>query len=71
MCVPLSSNLRWARVPGCVQLSSVSTGLGRESVALGYRVLTLDKSALTQRTATLWREDLTLVLDGIDIALGA
>ena len=33
VCVPLTSNIRWAEAPGNVQLSTRLTGLPKESVA--------------------------------------
>ena len=70
VCVPLTSNLKWAGAPGNVLLSSRSTGLPKESVANVSQVVTLDKALLTERTAKLSRANLELVLSGIDVVLG-
>lgn len=70
VCVPLTSNLRWANVPGNVLLGSRTTGLPSESVANVSQVSTLDRSLLTERTGMLDASRLSLVLDGIDVVLG-
>jgi len=56
--------------PGNVLLSSSATGLPRESVANVSQLVTLDKTALTERTGKLSRPKLELVLSGIDAVLG-
>jgi mRNA interferase MazF len=68
--VALTSNLRWADGPGNVRLSARTTGLPRECVANVSRVVTLDKSHLTERAGKLSRAKLDLVLAGIDVVLG-
>jgi mRNA interferase MazF len=70
VCVPLTSNLKWATVPGNVLLSSSVTGLPRESVANVSQLVTLDRTDLTERTGKLARPKLGLVLSGIDLVLG-
>jgi mRNA interferase MazF len=70
VCVPLTSNLKWAPAPGNVLLPSSSTGLPRESVANVSQLVTLDKTDLTERTGKLARPKLDLVLSGIDVVLG-
>lgn len=70
VCVPLTSNLKWATAPGNVLLPSNMTGLPKESVANVSQLVTLDKTDLTERTGTLARSKLELVLSGIDVVLG-
>lgn len=70
VCVPLTSNLRWAAAPGNVLLSARMTGLSRDSVANVSQIVTLDKTLLTDRTGRLPRAKLQLVLGGIDVVLG-
>ena len=70
VCVALTSNLKWATAPGNVSLSSSATGLPKESVANVSQLVTLDKTALTERTGKLSRSKLELVLSGIDAVLG-
>jgi mRNA interferase MazF len=70
VCVPLTSNLRWADAPGNVLLPARSTGLGRDSVANVSQLLTLDRDALTERAGRVSARQLTLVFVGIDLVLG-
>ena len=70
VCVPLTSNLKWANAPGNVTLSERATGLTRESVANVSQIVTLDKTLLTERTAKISRTQLQLLLSGIDVVLG-
>lgn len=70
VCVPLTSNIRWAEAPGNVQLSTRHTGLPKESVANFSQIVTLDKSLLTRRVGKLPQAKLQLVLSGIEVVLG-
>ena len=70
VCVALTSNLGWADAPGNVRLAARSTGLARESVANVTQLVTLDRSALTERVGKVSAATLDLILGGIDLALG-
>jgi mRNA interferase MazF len=70
LCVPLTSNLKWATAPGNVPLTSRITGLPKDSVANVSQLFALDKSLLTERVGKLPRTKVELVLAGIDVALG-
>ena len=70
VCVPLTSNLRWAEAPGNVLLASKVTGLPKDSVANVSQLVTLDKSSLTDRVGKLSKAKLELVLFGIGVVLG-
>ena len=70
VCVPLTSNLRWADAPGNVLLSARLTGLPKDSVANVSQVLTLDRDLLTERVGKLPRAKLELLLTGINTVLG-
>ena len=70
VCLPLTSNLRWADAPGNVLLSARLTGLQKDSVANVSQVLTLDRDLLTERVGKLPRAKLELLFTGIDIVLG-
>lgn len=70
VCVPLTSNLRWADAPGNVLLAAKATGLDQDSVANVSQVVTLDRSMLTARVGKLGRSKLDAVLLGIDVVLG-
>jgi mRNA interferase MazF len=70
VCVPLTSNLRWAAAPGNLALSPRLTGLPKDSVANVSQILTLDKALLSERTGKLPQARFDLLLAGIDIVLG-
>jgi mRNA interferase MazF len=70
VCVPLTSNLRWATAPGNVALSARLTGLAKDSVANVSQLVTLDRDLLADRVGKLARAKLELILTGIDVILG-
>lgn len=70
VCVPLTSNLKWAAAPGNVTLLPRVTGLTKESVANVLQVVTVDKAQLTERIGKLPAAKLELILVGIDVVLG-
>ncbi len=70
VCVPLTSNLRWAAAPGNVALAADATGLPKDSVANVSQIVTLDKASLTERVGRVADAKLELILAGIDIVLG-
>ena len=70
VCVPLTSNLKWALAPGNVSLSARVSGLPKDSVANVSQIISLDKSLLTERVGKLPRPKLELLLSGIDLVLG-
>lgn len=70
VCVPLTTNTRWANVPGNVLLAADATNLPHDSVANASQVITLDKQLLTEHAGKLTRAKLELVLAGVDAVLG-
>ena len=70
VCVPLTSNLRWAEAPGNVLLSAKATGLPKDSVANSSQLITLDRTLLTEEVGKLSKRQLDLILEGINIVLG-
>jgi mRNA interferase MazF len=70
VCVPLTSNLRWAEAPGNVLLPARSSGLPRDSVANVSQIVALDRSFLAQRVGRVSRKQFDLVLAGLDVVLG-
>lgn len=71
VCVPLTSNMRWADVPGNVLLASHVTALPKDSVANGSQVISVDKELLVDRVSKLPRAKLELVLAALDAVLGS
>jgi mRNA interferase MazF len=70
VCVPLTSNRKWAASPGNVALSERDTGLPRPSVANVVQLITLDRDVLSDSVGHLGPAKLELVLAGIDVVLG-
>jgi mRNA interferase MazF len=70
VCVPLTSNLKWALAPGNVHLSARLTGLPKASVANVSQLVSVDKDLLIERVGKLPPSQLDLVLAGIDTVLG-
>jgi mRNA interferase MazF len=49
LCIPLTTNLRRASLPSCVQISKGEGGLASDSVALCHQLRVLDKTRLVRR----------------------
>ena len=70
VCVPLTSNLTWARAPGNVLLSAKAAGLPKDSVANASQIVAVDRAFLTERVTKLSPKKLAQVMSGIDVVLG-
>ncbi|HEY1684853.1 MAG TPA: type II toxin-antitoxin system PemK/MazF family toxin [Tepidisphaeraceae bacterium] len=70
VCVPLSSQVAWADLPGNLLLLKKSTSLSKDSVANASQIITIDKSLLTEHVGHLSSKHFQLLLAGIDIVLG-
>ena len=70
VCVPMTSNLKWAGAPGNVLVKSRDSGLAKESVANVSQIVALDRAVLIERVGKLPPEKVDLVLRGIDVVLG-
>jgi len=70
VCVPLTSNLKWATAPGNVSLPARVTGLPKDSVANVSQLVTIDKALLVTRVGKLPHSQVELLLTGIDVVLG-
>lgn len=70
VCVPLTSNVKWADAPGNVLLLARQTGLPKDSVANVSQIVTLDRALLVERTGKLSRAQVDLILSGVDVVLG-
>ena len=69
MVAPITSNLLRAKAAGNVLLKPGVSGLKRESVVLVCQVLTVDKTLLAESVARLPRRVMSLVDDGLRLAL--
>lgn len=70
VCVPLTSQVKWAEAAGNVLLSPRDTGLAKPSVANVSQIVALDRQILQKRVGKIPRARLAAVLSGIDVALG-
>lgn len=70
VCVPLTTNLKWADAPGNVLLAARATGLSKKSVANVSLIVAVDRRQMTECVGKLTRRELDLVLGGIDTLLG-
>ena len=70
VCVPLTSNLKWAEAPGNLYLPARLTGLPKDSVANVSQIVSVDKEFLTERVGKIPRAKLELLWSGIDVVLG-
>ena len=69
VCVPLTSNLKWADAPGNVLLPARSTSLPKDSVANVSKIVALDKALLSERVGKLSSAKVDLLFAGIDVVL--
>lgn len=70
MCVPLTTNLKWADAPGNVLLTARMTRLPKDSVANVSQVVTIDRALLEEPVSRISRAKLKGLLVGIDVVLG-
>lgn len=70
VCVPLTSNLKWASAPGNILLAAGVTGLPQDSVANVSQIVALDRDLLTELVGKLPRAKRELLIAGIDVILG-
>jgi mRNA interferase MazF len=69
ICIPLTSNLKWAAAPGNVALPAAMTGLDRDSVAQATLILAIDKVFLIERTGKITVRALENIIKGLDLVL--
>lgn len=70
VCVPLTSQVKWAGAAGNLLLSPQETSLPKPSVANVSQIVALDRRILQRRVGKIPRTRLTAVLMGIDVILG-
>ena len=70
VCVPLTSQVKWAEAAGNVLLSPRETSLAKPSVANVSQIVALDRQILQRRVGKISRSRLAAVLSGIDVVLG-
>lgn len=70
ICATITSNLRLAKAPGNVFLSSSESGLPKDSVVNVSQVITLDRTFLAERVGLLRTVIIDEIVDGIELVLG-
>lgn len=70
VCVPLTTNLGLAELPGNVMLAAGSGGLRRDSIANASLIFAAGRAQLRQRIGRISATQLGLVFRGIDEVLG-
>lgn len=70
VCIPLTSNPRWADAPGNVFLTARTTGLEKDSVANVSQIVALDRGLLEAPLGQLPSRLIDRLLAGVDIVLG-
>ena len=68
--IPLTTNLRRAVLPSCVQLAAGEGGLPGDSVVLGHQLRVLDKSRLLRRLGSVSANSLAAIENVVLFALG-
>jgi mRNA interferase MazF len=70
VCVPLTSQIKWAEAAGNVLLSPRDSSLAKPAVANVSQIVALDRQILQRRVGKIPRTRLAAVLSGIDVVLG-
>lgn len=66
----ITSNLRLSNSPGNLLISPRQSGLPRDSVVNVSQILTIDKTALTEKVGTLPARAMEDIEDGLRLVLG-
>lgn len=67
--VPLTTNLRRARIPGTVSIAVGEAGLTQESVALFYQIVVIDRQRLIRKLGTLSPSYLLMLKESLEYTL--
>jgi len=70
LAIPLTTNLRRASLPSCVQISKGEGGLTSDSVALCHQLRVLDKTRLQRKIGTISQETLCTVESHLLFTIG-
>ncbi len=70
ICIPLTSNLHIANVPGNLLLRKSETGLDKDSVANVVQIGALDRSRIDEQLGSISDRQLQLIFNGVDLVLG-
>lgn len=67
--IPLTSNVRRARIPGTVVIPAGEGGLNQEAVALCYQIVVIDRQRLMQKIGTLSASYLLRLKEALEYTL--
>ena len=70
LAVPMTTNLRRAKLPSCVQVSKGEGGLAGDSVLLCHQLRVLDKTRLIHKLGTVGSETIAAVENCLLFTLG-
>lgn len=70
LAIPLTTNLRRASLPSCVQISKGEGGLASDSVVLGHQLRVLDKARLMRKLGTVTAKTITAVESCVKFTMG-
>lgn len=70
LAIPLTTNLRRASLPSCVQIPKGEGGLADDSVALCHQLRALDKTRLTRILGTVGGETMSAIEDCVKFTMG-
>ncbi len=70
ICVPLTSNVKLAQMPGNLLLKAADTGLDRDSVANVTLITTIDRASLDEWAGAVPERRLQQVFEGLDLVMG-
>jgi mRNA interferase MazF len=70
ICIPLTSNVRLAAMPGNLLLKARETGLDRDCVANMSLITAIDRAALEETISSISERRLLAIFSGLDLLLG-
>ncbi len=70
ICIPLTSNLTRAAIPGNVLLSAKTTRLDKDSVANTALIVAINKFVLIEQIGKISHRQIQQIFAGLDIILG-
>ncbi|KHD06156.1 PemK family transcriptional regulator [Candidatus Thiomargarita nelsonii] len=70
LAIPLTTNLRRALLPSCIQISKGEGGLISDSVALCHQLRTLDKTRLQHKIGAITQQTIAAVENCVLFTLG-
>ena len=70
LAIPLTTNLRRASLPSCIQISKGEGGLARDSVALCHQLRVLDKTRLMRKLGTVSPQTIAAIEGCVKFTVG-